>query len=352
MWTSCAEDALNQVEAGDAEARPTWRTLRELRNAMHHPMNVDEFRVFGGDEEKYRLYQQAAGVLFLRFWLFFFFSWEKEPMSWRLGHKFFVIFCFFFSKNWSETSLLPQFSWGVETQSAFQCPRNFRSLRRILFGSSMSCFSGTVWNWCAWIWPSCSGFWWVPSLSWMSGISARRLDFIMGSEMGDLGRSVDHLKRTAKGWFDFFLFLTISWHMPGCQVHGISVLEQIEAAKCRPELYCIFGHFFCGWRVELLGTFEKGHLSIKKQISWLRYLTFFGGCQMLRSVNDFDWSKQLRYYWATEDAGGSLWVQGGAVCPWTWRIVRKPCRWQNSITHYILTAVFLWKESILNRTWY
>ena len=32
--------------------------------------------------------------------------------------------------------------------------------------------------------------------------------------------------------------------MPGCQVHGISVLEQIEAAKCRLESYCIFGHFF------------------------------------------------------------------------------------------------------------
>ena len=201
----------------------------------------------------------------------FFFRGKKNPWVEDLVTSFSSFFVFFFSKNWSETSLLPQFSWGVETQSAFQCPRNFRSLRRILFGSSMSCFSGTVWNWCAWIWPSCSGFWWVPSLSWMSGISARRLDFIMGSEMGDLGRSVDHLKRTAKGWFDFFLFLTISWHMPGCQVHGISVLEQIEAAKCRPELYCIFGLFFCGWRVELLGTFEKGHLSIKKQISWLRW---------------------------------------------------------------------------------
>jgi len=66
---------------------------------MHHPMNVDEFRVFGGDEEKYRLYQQAAGVLFLRFWLFFF-SWEKEPMelkTWSqvLRHSCWLFFVFF-----------------------------------------------------------------------------------------------------------------------------------------------------------------------------------------------------------------------------------------------------------------
>ncbi|CAL1132300.1 unnamed protein product [Cladocopium goreaui] len=44
-------------------------------------------------------------------------------------------------------------------------------------------------------------------------------------------------------------------------VHGISVLEQIEAAKCR-------------------------------------------------SVNDFDWSKQLRYYWALEDVCSYAWSLG------------------------------------------
>ena len=27
MWTSCAEDALNQVEAGDAEAHQNRRTI-------------------------------------------------------------------------------------------------------------------------------------------------------------------------------------------------------------------------------------------------------------------------------------------------------------------------------------
>lgn len=272
----------------------------------------------------------------LRFWLFFLFfvgkrtQWVEDLVT-SFASFLLAVFCFF-SKNWSEPIFLPQFSWGVETQSAFQCPRTFRSLGRILFGSSMSCFSGTVWNWCAWIWPSCSGFWWVPSLSWMSGISACQLDFIMGSEMGDLGRSVDHLKRTAKGWSDFFLFLTISWHMPGCQVHGISVLEQIEAAKCRPELYCIFGLVVGVWWhepwVELLGTFEKGHLSIKKQISWLRYLTFFQGVKWSGPWMTLIGANSFAIIGPRKMPGARCGVQGGAVCPWTWRIVRKPCRWK------------------------
>ena len=327
MWTSCAEDALNQVEAGDAEARPTRRTIARARCTVHLPMLMNSGcleamkRNIAFTNKQLEFFSSDFGC--------FFFSWEKEPkelITWSQVLRHF--FVFFFSKNWSEPIFLPQFSWGVETQSAFQCPRNFRSLGRILFGSSMSCFSGTVWNWCAWIWPSCSGFWWVPSLSWMSGISACQLDFIMGSKMEDLGRSVDHLKRTAKGWSDFFLFLTISWHMPGCQVHGISVLEQIEAAKCRPELYCIFGLLVGVWWhepwVELLGTFEKGHLSIKKQISWL----FFGGVKWSGPWMTLIGANSFAIIGQRKMPGGSLWVQGGAVCPWTWRIVRKPCRWK------------------------
>ena len=73
-----------------------------LRNAMHHPMNVDEFRVFGGDEEKYRLYQQAAGVLFLRFWLFFFFVGKRthgvEDLVTSFASFLLAVFCFFSKK--------------------------------------------------------------------------------------------------------------------------------------------------------------------------------------------------------------------------------------------------------------
>ena len=219
-----------------------------------------------------------------------------------------AVFCFF-SKNWSEPIFLPQSSWGVETQSAFQCPRNFRSLGRILFGSSMSCFSGTVWNWCAWIWPSCSGFWWVPSLSWMSGISARRLDSIMGFWNGRFRKICRSFETNSQEVVWLFL---ISYHiLTHARLPGAWYLCLRADWSCQMQagvLLYLWAFFVVGvlnfWILWKRATFPS-----KSKLADFD-TSFFGGCQMVRSVNDFDWSKQLRYYWATEDAGGSLWGAG------------------------------------------
>lgn len=294
---------------------------------------------FGGDEEKYRLYQQAAGVLFLRFWVFFFRGKKThELITW--SQVFRQLYELFFFKKLIRNLSFASIFLGCWNTKCFSMSQKFQ-----IFGEDL--------------------VWVKHELILRHSVELVRLDLtklqrvLMGAlivlDVGHLSLPVRlyygiwngrfrkicrSFETNSQGVVWFFL---ISYHiLTYARLPGAWYLCLRADWSCQMQAGVLqyLWAFFCG------ATFPS-----KSKLADFDTSLFSGVSN--GQVREWLWLEQTASLLLGHGRCRGLAV-GAGRCRLSMDL--KDCSetmsLENSITHYILTAVFLWKESILNRTWY